>query len=98
MSLVRKRTMTPAALAACRANAMRSHGATTLKAKDRTRAVTLIHGFYSRTAAEALHTLSEYPTEFASLIATLDRESRAKVWNFAYYLLRKKQQARGLVV
>jgi hypothetical protein len=92
MSLVKKRTMTPAALAACRANARRSHGAVTPETKDRARAVMLRHGFYSRTAPEALRTLSEYPTEFASLIATLDKNSRAKVWNFAYYMLRKKQQ------
>jgi hypothetical protein len=52
----------------------------------------LRHGFYSRTAPEALRVLSEYPIEFASLIATLDKDSRAKIWNFAYYLLRKKQQ------
>jgi hypothetical protein len=84
--------MTPAALAACRANAKLAHGAITLRGKDSPRAVSLIHGFYSRTAPEALRLLSEYPTEFASLIATLDKDSRAKVWNFAFYLLRKKQQ------
>jgi hypothetical protein len=52
----------------------------------------LRHGFYSQTAPEALRLLSEYATEFASLIATLDKDSRAKIWNFAYYLLRRKQQ------
>ncbi|MGD1102613.1 MAG: hypothetical protein ABSA59_11150 [Terriglobia bacterium] len=92
MSLIKKRTMTPAALAACRANARRSHGPVTPEAKDRARAYRLIHGFYSRTAPDALRLLSEYPTEFASLLATLDKDSRAKIWNFAYYLLRKKQQ------
>lgn len=92
MSLVRKRTMTPAALAACRANSKLAHGPTRLKGKDRARAVSLTHGFYSRTAPEALRLLSEHPTEFASLIATLDKDSRARIWNFAYYLLRKKQQ------
>src|SRR5271157_1896923 len=93
MSLVKKRTMTPAALAACRANARRSRGAVSPEAKDRARAFMLRHGFYSRTAPEALRLLSEYTTEFASLIATLDKDSRAKIWNFAYYLLRRKQQA-----
>jgi hypothetical protein len=92
MSLVKKRTMTPAALAAHRANAQLSHGAATLEGKHRAQAYRLRHGFYSRTAPEALRLLSEYPTEFASLIATLDAYSRAKIWNFAYYLLRKKQQ------
>ena len=92
MSLIKKRTMTPAALAACRANARRSHGPVTPEAKDRARAYRLIHEFYSRTAPDALRLLSEYPTEFASLLATLDKDSRAKIWNFAYYLLRKKQQ------
>jgi hypothetical protein len=92
MSLVKTRRMTPAALAARRANAQRSHGASTLEGKNRAQAHRLRHGFYSRTAPEALRTLSEYPTEFASLIATLDKDSRAKIWNFAYYLLRRKQQ------
>ncbi len=95
MSLVRKRRMTPAALAACRANAQHSRGASTLEGKNRAQAYRLIHGFYSRTAPEALRTLSEYPTEFASLIATLDRDTRAKIWNFAYFLLRKKQQLKN---
>ena len=90
MSLVKKRTMTPAALAACRANAQRSHGAVSRETKDRARAVILRHGFYSPTSAHALRTLSEYPTEFASLLATLDKDSRTKIWNLAYYLLRKK--------
>jgi len=84
--------MNPAALAARRANAQRSHGASTLEGKNRAQAHRLRHGFYSRTAREALRPLSEYPTEFASLIATLDKDSRAKIWNFAYYLLRRKQQ------
>jgi hypothetical protein len=84
--------MTPAALAACRANAKLSHGAATLEGKHRGQIHRLRHGFYSRTAPEALRLLSEYPTEFASLIATLDKDSRAKVWNFAYYLLRRKHQ------
>jgi hypothetical protein len=51
-----------------------------------------LYGFYSRAAPEALRLLSEYPTEFASLVATLNRDSRAKVWNFAYYLLRKNRE------
>jgi hypothetical protein len=88
--------MTPAALAARRANAQRSRGATTLAGKDRARTGRMRHGFYSRTAPEALRLLSEYPTEFASLLATLDKDSRTKIWNFAYYLLRKKQQALGV--
>jgi hypothetical protein len=92
MSLIKKRTMTPAALEACRANAQRSHGAATPAGKDRARVVKMRHGFYSRKAPEALRLLSEYPTEFASLIATLDKDSRAKIWNFAFYLLRKKNQ------
>jgi len=77
MSLTKKRTMTPAALAACRANARRSRGATTLEGKNRAQAHRLRHGFYSRTAPEALRMLSEYPTEFASLIATLEKDTRA---------------------
>jgi hypothetical protein len=85
--------MTPAALAACRANSLLSRGPATLEGKHRAQAHSLIHGFYSRTAPEALRTLSEYPTEFANLIATLDKDTRAKIWNFAYYLLRKKQQS-----
>jgi len=92
MSLTKKRTMTPAALAACRANGRRSHGPIAPEAKDRARSFMLRHGFYSQTAPEALRLLSEYATEFASLIATLDKDSRAKIWNFAYYLLRRKQQ------
>jgi hypothetical protein len=86
--------MTPAALAACRANAKRAHGAAiSRETKDRARAVSLRHGFYSPTSREALRTPSEYPTEFASLLATLEKDSRTKIWNFAYYLLRKKNQA-----
>jgi len=91
MSLIRKHTMTPAALAADRANGRLSRGAVTLEGKNRARAVRLTHGFYSPTAPEALRLLSEYPYEFASLIATLDKDSRAKIWNFAYYLLAKQQ-------
>ena len=92
MSLVKKHTMTPAALAAQRANGRLSHGPATPEGKNRGRAVSLIHGFYSPTAPEALRLLSEYPYEFASLIATLDKGSRARIWNFAYYLLLKKQR------
>ena len=94
MSLVKKRTMTPAALAARRANAQRSHGPATLDGKDRARTSNMHHGYYSLFGREALRLLTEHTTEFASLIATLDKSSRAKIWNFAYYLLRKKQQAR----
>jgi len=85
--------MTPAALAACRANGRRSRGPTAPEAKDRARSFMLRHGFYSRSAPQALRLLSEYTTEFASLIATLDKDSRAGIWNFAYYLLRRKQKA-----
>jgi hypothetical protein len=92
MSLVKKHTMTPAAIAAHRANGRLSRGATTIEGKNRARAVRLTHGFYSPTAPEALRLLSEYPYEFASLIATLDKNSRAKIWNLAYHLLMKKQQ------
>jgi len=89
----KKRTITPAALAACRANALRSLGPATVEGKNRAQAYRLRHGFYSRTAPEALRLLSEDLTEFASLIATLDKDTRAKTGNFAYYLLRKKRQA-----
>ena len=92
MSLVKKHTMTPAALAARRANAQRSRGPVTPGGKLRAQVYHLRHGFYSRTAPEALRLLSQYPYEFASLMATLDGNSRAKIWNFAFYLLRKKQQ------
>ena len=93
MSLFKKRTMTPAALAACRAKGRCSHGPTAPEAKDRARAFMLRHGFHSRSVPQARRLLSKYTTEFASLLATLDKDSRAKIWNFAYYLLRKKQQA-----
>jgi hypothetical protein len=39
-----------------------------------------------------LRPLREYPTEFASLIATLDRDARTAIWNFALCVPRKKQQ------
>ena len=92
MSLIKKRTMTPAALAANRANCKLSHGPATIEGRQRLQAFLLRHGFYSRTAPAALRLLSEYPHELASLIATLDKDSRAKIWNFAFYLLRRKQQ------
>jgi len=92
MSLMKKRTMTPRALAACRANAKLAHGASTVEGRQRIQVNHLRHGFYSRTAPEALRLLSHYPYEFASLIATLDKNTREKIWNLAFFLLRKKQQ------
>jgi len=91
MPLVKKPTMTAAALAARRANARRSRGPSTPEGKDRARLGKMRHGRYSRIGPEALRLLSEHATEFASLIATLDNNSRAKIWNFAFYLLRNKQ-------
>jgi len=45
------------------------------------------------TGADALRTLGEHPTEFGYLLASLDRESRRKIWKFATYCLRVKNEA-----
>jgi len=88
MSLVKKHAMTERSLAACRANGRRSRGPKTPEGKARSAASRLRHGFYSRTGADALRALSEHPTEFRSVLATLDKTAREKIWNFANYWLR----------
>jgi len=93
MALVKKRTMTERSLAACQANGRRSRGPTTPEGKARSALSNLRHGFYSRTGSDALRALSKHPTEFNDLLASLNKSSRAKIWNFANYWLRSRNEA-----
>jgi hypothetical protein len=45
----------------------------------------------SRHTPEALRVVGEYATEFAYLVASLDKESRRKIWSLARRLLRNKK-------
>jgi len=92
MSLIKKPTMTEKRLAANRANGWFSRGATTPEGKERAGAANLRHGLYSRTGHEALRTLAAHPSEFAHLLATLEPDSRTKIWNFANYLWQNDKQ------
>jgi hypothetical protein len=78
MSLLKKRTMTPARLAANRANARRSRGATTREGIERIRAAKLRHGFYSKKAGQALEALGEDSGELAGKLAAIKEAYRPR--------------------
>jgi len=68
MSLLTSPAMTAKNLAAHRANARKSTGATTCPGKERARAANLRHGHYSMLRDEALTALGEDPAALAALI------------------------------
>jgi len=73
MSLIKKQSMTEKNRGAHRRNGRQSRGAATPAGKERSRAASLRHGFYSRERAEALRALGEDPAELDALIeATLE--------------------------
>ena len=110
--------MTPARLAATRANQKRAVAARMAQAMNHTRtnplppALPLRKGVRakdrlhvsqllseaareSRHTPEALRVVGEYTTEFAYLVASLDKESRRKIWSLARRLLSKKEEAKA---
>ena len=69
MSLINPHTLTAEGRTARRRNGGRSRGAVTPEGKERSRAVNLKHGLYSKEKKQALLALGEDPADLADLIA-----------------------------
>ena len=69
MSLINPHTLTEEGRTARRRNGGRSRGAVTPEGKERSRAVNLKHGLYSKEKKQALLALGEDPADLADLIA-----------------------------
>ena len=69
MSLINPHTLTAEGRTARRRNGGRSRGAVTPEGKERSRAVNLKHGLYSKEKKQALLALGEDPADLADLVA-----------------------------
>jgi len=71
MSLLKRLTLSPKKLEANQANARLSQGPATAEGIERIRDAHLQHGFYSKSAGEAMRALGERPDDFERLVASL---------------------------
>jgi len=79
MSLLKKRHMSAARLAALEKNRQHAHGPVTAAGRERIRAANLQHGFYSQVEEEPLLALGEDPKKYHELLEGLRSDQTAAI-------------------